>query len=127
MTWQLRKYLENLYVNIAILFSDNTPKGLEIFLTIMEILITMGNLTLMCKKATDEYLNDLSRRRKAMGATIYTPTRGSSRILPIVISIVSCSPLSSYYKLKILLLSCSTCFQVASKSLQSLPKDSYYT
>ena len=49
-----------------------------------------------------------------------------SRILPIVISIVSCTPLNSCYELKPLLLSCLTCFQVASKSLESLLNDSYY-
>ena len=67
MTCQLRKYFENLYVNIAILFSDKPPKGLEIFLTIMEILITKGNLTLIPKETTDQHLNDLSRKKKSNG------------------------------------------------------------
>ena len=48
---------------------------------------------------------------------------GSNRILPLVISIVSCSPLSSCYKFEILLLSCLTCFQVAFESLESLLND----
>ena len=50
---------------------------------------------------------------------------GSNRILPIVISIVSCSPLSSSDNLKIMLPSYLTCFQVAFQSLQSLPNDSH--
>ena len=56
------KYLEKLHVNITILFNDNPPKDLDIFLKIMEILITKGNLVLMPKEATDEHLNDLSRK-----------------------------------------------------------------
>ena len=60
---------------LTTLFNNNPPRDLEIFLRILEILITKGNLTLMPKEATDEHLNDLSRRRKAMGATTYTPTR----------------------------------------------------
>ena len=40
----------------------------------MEILITKGNVTLMSKEATEEHLDDLSRKRKEMGATTYTPT-----------------------------------------------------
>ena len=66
MTCQLRKYFENLYENIAILFSDKPPKGLEISLTIMEILITKGNL-LIPKETTDQHLNDLSRKKKSNG------------------------------------------------------------
>ena len=89
-------------------------------------MIAKGNLTLMPKEATDENLDDLSRKRKAMGATTYTRQEGSNRILCTVISIVSCSPLSSYYKIDILLPSCLTCFQVASKSLESLPNDCNY-
>ena len=56
-------------INITILFNDKPPKDLEIFLKIMEVLITKGNLTLMPKEATEEHLNDLSRKRKVMGAT----------------------------------------------------------
>ena len=73
---QLRKYLEKLIVNVTILFNDNPPQDLKFSLKTMEILITKGNLTLMAKEATKELLNDLSRKRKAMGATTYTPARG---------------------------------------------------
>ena len=52
-------------------------------------MITKGNLTLMPKEATDENLDDQSRKRKAMGATTYTRQEGSNRILCTVISIVS--------------------------------------
>ena len=78
MICQLRKYLEKLYANVAILFNDNPPKDINFPPKIMEILITKGNETLMLKEATEEHLTDLSRKRKAV----------SNRILPIVISIV---------------------------------------
>ena len=42
----------------------------------MELLITKSNLALLPKEATDDPLNDLSRKRKPVGATTYTPTRG---------------------------------------------------
>ena len=71
MICQLRKYLEKSYVNVTILFNDNPPQYLRFFLKTMEILITKGNLTLIPKEATEEHLNDLSRKRKAMGATAY--------------------------------------------------------
>ena len=76
MICQLRKYLEKLYVNVAILSNDNPPQDLKCFLKIMEILMTKGNLTLMPKEATKKHLNNLSRKRQAMGTTTYTPTRG---------------------------------------------------
>ena len=53
-------------------------------------------------------------------------TKREQQDLPIVASIVSCSPLCSCYKLKILLPSCVTRFQVASKSLELLLNDCYY-
>ena len=102
MICQLKKYLEELHEKFTKLFTDNPPKDLEIYIKIIKILTTNGNPTLMPKEVAGEYLNDLSRKRKGMGATTYTT---SNRILPIVVSIVSCSPLSSCYKLKILLLS----------------------
>ena len=59
--------------NSTKLFEDNHPKDLEtlldkidlpsVYQMIMKILITKGNLTLMPKEATDEHLNDLSRKR----------------------------------------------------------------
>ena len=58
------------------------PLGLELdkalfsWNSVMEILITQGNPALIPKEATEEHLNDLSRKRKALGATTYTPTRG---------------------------------------------------
>ena len=55
--------------------NDNPPNDLNFFLKIMEKLITKGNITLKPKEATEEHLNDLSRKRKAMGATTYTHTR----------------------------------------------------
>ena len=123
MICQLRKYLEKLYVNVTILFNNSPPQDPKIFLKIMEILITKGNLTLIPKEATEEHLTDLSRKN---GCNHLHSYKRSSRILPIVVSIVSCSPLSSCYKLKILLPNYLTCFQVALKSLESLPNDSYY-
>ena len=76
MICQVKKYLEEYHQSFIELFNDNPPKDLEFSLTIMEILITKGNPTLMPKEATDEHPNDLSRERKEMGATTYTPTRG---------------------------------------------------
>ena len=64
MICQLMKYLEELHQKLIKLFTDNPPKDLEIFLKIVEILIAKGDLTLMLKEATDEHLNDLSRKRK---------------------------------------------------------------
>ena len=43
-----------------------TSYNLEISLKIMELLITKGNLMVMPKEATNEHLNGLSRKRKAM-------------------------------------------------------------
>ena len=77
------------------IINDNPPKDLNIILKIMEILITKGNLILLPKETTDDHLNDLSRKRKPIGAATCTPTRGSNSILPIVISIMPCSPVSS--------------------------------
>ena len=70
MTCQLRKYLQKLYVNVTILFNNNPPKDQKILLKIMEILITKGNLTLIPKGATDENLNHLKRKRKAVDANL---------------------------------------------------------
>ena len=64
MICQLSKYLEIFYVNFTILFNDKLPKDLKFSLKIIKTLITKGNLTLMPKEATDEHLNDLSRKRK---------------------------------------------------------------
>ena len=55
----------------------------------MKVLITKGNPTLMPKGATDEKLNDLSRK-KVQPLTLLQER--SNRILPIV----PCSPLSSW-------------------------------
>ena len=89
------------------LFKNNPPKDLEthldkidlpsVYLKIMKILILKGNPTLTPKEATDEHLNDLSRK-KVEPLTLLQ--EGSNRSLPIVTSTVSCSPLSSCYKLK---------------------------
>ena len=63
MICQLRKYIEQIYVDVTILFNENPRKDLKFFLKIMEILITKGNLTLMLKEAMDEHLN-LSRKQR---------------------------------------------------------------
>ena len=75
MICQLKKYLKKLHENSTRLFNDNPPKDLEIILKIMEILITTGNPTLMLKEATDQHLNDLSRKEKQ-----WVQPRGSNRI-----------------------------------------------
>ena len=74
MICQLKKYIEELHENFTKLFKESPPKGLitlldkidlpSVYHMIMKILITKGNPTLMPKEATDEHLNDLSRKRK---------------------------------------------------------------
>ena len=73
--------------NILDFFKDNPPKDLKSLLdkmdlpsvchTIMKILITKGNPTLISKGATDEKLNDLSRE-KVQPTTLLQ--EGSNRI-----------------------------------------------
>ena len=107
MICQLNEYLEELPEKFTKLFKDNPPKDLETlldkidlpsgYLMITKLLITKGNQTLMPKEATDEHLNDLSRK-KVQPLTLLQ--EGSNRSLPMVSSTGSCSPLSSCYKLK---------------------------
>ena len=82
MICQLRKYIEQIYVNVTILFNENPPKDLKFFLKIMEILITKGNLTLMLKEAMDEHLN-LSRKQRHLndGKQFKFLQEGSNKIL----------------------------------------------
>ena len=73
MICQLRKYIEELHEKFTKLFKDNPPKDLEtlldeidlpsVYLMTMKILITYGNPTLRPNEATDEHLNDLSRKK----------------------------------------------------------------
>ena len=51
MIFQLRKYLEKLYIGVTTLFNENPPKDLKFFLIIMEILITKGSLTLDAQRS----------------------------------------------------------------------------
>ena len=62
--FQLKKYLEKLYLNVNILFNDNLPTNLQICFTIIKLLITKGNLNLIHNETTYEHLNHLSRKRK---------------------------------------------------------------
>ena len=104
MVCQLRKYIEELNEKYKRIFKDSPPKDLKtfldktglhgVYLMIMKILITKSNSTLMPKGATDEKLNDLSRKK-------VQPTYTSNRILPIVPSSGSCSPLISCYSYKL--------------------------
>ena len=64
MICQLRKYLEKLYVNVNILFKDQLPTDLQLYIKIIKLLITKGNPTLIHNETTYEYLNHLSRKRK---------------------------------------------------------------
>ena len=82
MICQFIKYLEKFYVDVTILFNDNPLQDPKFSLKIMEILITKGNLTMIPKEATEEHLNDLSRKRKAIGTMTYTPTRGEQQYFP---------------------------------------------
>ena len=106
MVCQLKKYIEELHENSTELFKDNPPKDLETLMDkigppsicpmIMIVLITKGNPTSMPKGATDEKLNDLSMK-KVQPLTLLQ--EGSNKILCMVTSAASCSPLSSCYKL----------------------------
>ena len=64
MICQLRKYLEKLYVNKAMLFNDKLPTDVQISLKIMKLLITKGNVNLIHNETTYENLNHLSRKNK---------------------------------------------------------------
>ena len=64
MICQLRKYLEELYVNVSILFYDKLPTDLKFSLKIMKILTTKGNLYLIHNETTDKHLKHLTRKRK---------------------------------------------------------------
>ena len=87
MICQLRKYLEKSYVNVTTLFNDNPPQDLR------------KNTKMTYQGKEQKWVQPLTLLQEE-----------SNRMLSIVISIVSCSPLSSCYKLKILLQSCLTCF-----------------
>ena len=106
---QLKEYIEELNEKYIRLFKDNPPKDQKthmdkidlpsVYLMIMKTLITKGNPTLMLmpKGATDEKLNNLSRKRCNLLTLLQ---EGGNRIVPMVPSSGSCSPLSSSYKLK---------------------------
>ena len=77
MICQLKKYFEELHEKFTKLFKENQPKDQGTLLVkidlpcvyhkIMKMLITKGSPTLMPKEATDEHLNELSRKRKWKG------------------------------------------------------------
>ena len=73
MICQLKKYIGELHEKYIRLFEDNPPKDLKtvldkidflsVYLMITKKWITKGSLTLLPKGATDEKLNDLSRKK----------------------------------------------------------------
>ena len=64
MICQLKKYLEELYGNVNILYNDKLPTDLQIAFKIIKLLITKGNLNLIHNQTTYEHLHHLSRKRK---------------------------------------------------------------
>ena len=71
-------------MDIFCYFKDNLPNDLKFFLKIMKILITKSNLTLIPKETTDQHLNDLSRKRKAVDSNLnHCLATGRSQTDPI--------------------------------------------
>ena len=56
---QLRKYLQEVYVNVTILFNDKLLKDLQIYLKMMKLLIIKGNINLIHDETIYEHLNHL--------------------------------------------------------------------
>ena len=68
MIFQLRKYLEQLYVNVTIIFNDELPTDLQISLKIIKLLITKGNLNLIHNETT--YASKSLIKKKKIEQTI---------------------------------------------------------
>ena len=63
MICQVKKYLEELYVNVNILFNEKLPADLQLSFEIIKLLITKGNVNLIHNESTFEDFNHLSRKR----------------------------------------------------------------